>query len=148
MEALDHHLSSSTYDRDLDARPMEPRHAIEPLADYQRFLVNPLLAVSVGVAALIWMRFALHGRHLPLFLASLAVLAVPFLTVQYHCLDCGATGWLLGARRHACPPALERWREGRSSGWRLPGIRAQMIIWLHVLAAVAALAVIFLVLGR
>ena len=93
-----------------DARPAGPT---EPIDRYRRLVVNPLLAVAGFVGAVLILRAALRSRNLTAFLTAVGLLGVSLLFTQIHCLDCGATTWLFAAKRHACEPALARWREGR-----------------------------------
>jgi hypothetical protein len=111
-------------------------------------LANPLLSVAACVGAVVLIRIALQHRALPLFLLGVALLFGAGLLVQFHCLDCGATGWLLSARRHACSPLLARWREGRLRRWQLPGLKVQMLVWLHLLASVTGLLLILFAFSR
>jgi hypothetical protein len=105
-------------------------------------VVNPLLAVAVAVAAIQLLRASLGWRNLTWFLSALGLLgASPFL-IQVHCLDCGATIWLLRSWRHGCASVLARWREARPIRWPFPDPRAQVVVWLHILASVAALLLI------
>jgi hypothetical protein len=138
----------STYDRDLDLHPhgvSSPADSIDP---YRRLVANPLLAVACFVAAIFLIRVSLENRILPLFLGSLGLLFAACFFVQYHCLDCGSTGWLVRAGRHACPPLVARWREGRMGRWRFPGLKTQVILWLHLLASIAGLLLILFAFSR
>ncbi len=138
----------STYDREIDLHPPGVPGPAEPIDPYRRLVANPLLAVAGLVAAIVLIRISLEHRILPLFLASLGLLfGAPFFA-QFHCLDCGSTGWLVRAGRHACPALVARWRERRTGRWRLPGLKTQMILWLHVLASVAGLLLILFAFGR
>jgi hypothetical protein len=138
----------STYDRDLDLHPHSVTSPADPIDPHRRLVANPLLAVAAFVAAIFLIRFALEHRVLPIFLASLVLLFASCLFVQFHCLDCGSTGWLIRAGRHACPPLVARWREGRMGRWRFPGLRIQVIFWIHILASVAGLLLILFVFSR
>jgi hypothetical protein len=138
----------STYDRDIDLHPPGASSSTEPIDPYRRLVANPLLTVAVVVAAIFLIRIALEKRALPLFLASIGLVFGSVLLVQFHCLDCGATGWMLRAGRHACPALLARWREGRGSRWRFPGLKTQMLVWIHLLASVTGLLLILFALSR
>jgi hypothetical protein len=138
----------STYDPDVDLHPQGASNLAGPIDPYRRLVANPLLAVAACVAAIFFIRISLEHRALPLFLTSIGLLFGAFFFVQFHCLDCGATGWLLTARRHACPPLVARWREGRPGRWRFPGLRIQMIVWLHLLASVTCLLLILFAFSR
>jgi hypothetical protein len=142
IPAVDRDPWPSTYDRDLDVPrrvPTGPRGPIEP---YRRLVVNPLPAVAMGVVAVLLLRASLGWRSLAGFLSALVLLgASPFL-IQVHCLDCGATIWLLRSWRHGCASVLARWQEGRPIRWPFPDPKAQVVLWLHILASVAALLLI------
>jgi hypothetical protein len=141
-------LWPSTYDREIDLDPRGAPDPAEPIEWHRRLVANPLLAVAACVASIFFIRISLEHRALPLFLTSIGLLFASFFFVQFHCLDCGATGWLLTARRHACPPLVARWREGRAGRWRFPGLKIQMFLWLHLLASVTGLLLILFALSR
>ena len=79
---------------------------------------------------------------------ALALLGLSFFTVQFHCLDCGKTGWYLAARRHACAPAVARWQHGDPNRWRFPTPKTQLILWWYFLASATTLIVILFALSR
>ncbi len=107
---------------------------------YQRLLVNPFLAVIalmlvLAVANALWRA---SGSNLagPVIWAGIlaALLLTALLSLQYHCLDCGATGWFRRWRRHACPRVVERWQTPFSAASRLfPNPNTQLVLWLFVL---------------
>jgi hypothetical protein len=109
-----------------------PRESFET---YQRFIANPLLTVLDGLLAFLLIRAGLQTRNLALFLTGIGLLFLAIPLLQFHCLDCGATGWLLRYRRHACPPVVVRWQSRESLRFRGPGVLAQLLAWLGVLAA-------------
>jgi hypothetical protein len=146
--AVESRQSSSTYDHDLDAHPRPPRDPAVSFASYQRLIVNPLLAVAMCVAAVFFVRFSLQERALWQFLGALAWLGLSFFTVQFHCLDCGKTGWFLAARRHGCAPSMARWQHGQPIRWRLPAPKTQLIVWWYFLASATTLIVILFALSR
>jgi hypothetical protein len=141
---VDRDLWPSTYDRDLDLHGHTAPAPREPIDPYRRLLGNPLLAVGALVLAVALIRMSLDHRHLLLFLAATGLLFGAVFFAQFHCLDCGKTGWAVTARRHACPAVVARWREGRNSRWRVPSLRTQMIVWVYVLASVGGLMLILL----
>jgi hypothetical protein len=132
----------STYDRDLDVPRRHPRVPSDAIGPYRRMVVNPLLAVVCFAGAIQLLRAALFWRTLTAFLTALGLLGVSVCLTQCHCLDCGTTTWLFASRRHACEPALSRWREGRRGRWPFPGLKLQVVLWLYVLASVATLLLI------
>jgi len=137
------------FDPELDNPP--PRLLIaseESIGDYQRLIANPFLAVLVWVIALAMILDFRGLIHLPpalprfprllVLLAGLGVLFGPCLLFQYHCLDCGGTGWLLGHRRHICPAVAERLRQRVFSRQFLGlGLKNQLVGWLYVLIGAA-----------
>lgn len=130
------------HDPYLDRHPAGRPGASGPLDDFRRFIVNPLLAVLLSIPAVLLVRGGLVRHELVWFIAGLCLLGISLLFVQYHCLDCGATGFLLRVRRHACPGLTERWRSGRVGRIRPPGVAAQLLIWLYILAVLGGLALI------
>ena len=107
---------------------------VEILRDHQRLVVNPLLAIFDGVVAIALIYHALRTRNLALFLAALSLLLLAFLLFQYHCLDCGSTGWYLHARHHACGPVVDRCAR-RGPRTRGLSVKTQRLIWVYILAA-------------
>lgn len=120
----------------------------EPIDAYRRLVANPLLAVATAVLSVLLMRASLQWDNLYLFLGSIGLLVGSLLLIQFHCLDCGETGWLLNRSRHRCPQAVARWRSGRIDRWWPPALSTQLAIWMHILAALGALGLILLVLSR
>jgi hypothetical protein len=135
----------STYDRELDGHPREssqgsreqplmqsPRESFET---YQRFIANPLLAVLAVVLAFLLVRTGVQTRHLTWFLTGIGLLTLVVPLLQFHCLDCGATGWLLRHRRHACPAVVARWERRQLPRFVGPRVKAQLLAWLYLLVA-------------
>lgn len=122
---------STLFDAELDAPRQRPRAIpVEPAAACQRLVVNPFLAVLGWLAAAGLIRHSLQSHNLALHLSALIWLFVPYLLIQYHCLDCHATGWYVRSRRHLCPPVLDRLaRGGKASHW--PRARTQLVLWLY-----------------
>ena len=108
--------------------------------DYQRLVGNPFLAV---LGLILWsgaLRLALHARNLRFTLLLFACLAGIAFLLQYHCLDCGATGWLFRWRVHACDQVLARRRTGRILRFRGPVPTIQALLWCYLLLVAAILA--------
>jgi hypothetical protein len=145
---VDRETWSSPYDGEVDVAPRGGSVYTEPIEDYRRLVANPLLTVAGCVLGVVLIRYGLAHRVLAPFLAGLAMIPGAFFFSQFHCLDCGATGWLLGAGRHICPPLVVRWREGRAGRWRFPRLKAQMILWLYFLASVTGLLLILFALSK
>lgn len=133
-----------TYDPDLDANPQQSAGPREAFESYQRFIANPFLAVLGCLLALLVIRSGLRAHHLAWFLGGLCLFGLAFLLIQFHCLDCGATGWLVTWRRHACPGLMDRWRAGRPGRWRPPPLSTQIAGWVYIIASAGALAMVLL----
>jgi hypothetical protein len=133
------------YDRDLDPQPrrsLDPAHV--SIAPYQRLIVNPFLAVLVFVIIVAIALYAIRTEILGLFpFLVILVLLDPFL-VQYHCLDCGATGWLIRYRKHGCPTVVARFQLGEHRRFRGPSVKLQLVGWLVSLAAAAVVGLVML----
>ena len=131
------------FDRELDPQPQRPaRPDSASIVPFQRLVVNPFLAVfGFIIVAALW--YEAFSRHAPAFFQfGVGLLVVAVLLVQYHCLDCGATGWLLRYRRHACPTVVWRWQRGEWRRFRGPGVRLQLTAWLIFLAGMVVLVLI------
>jgi len=130
----------SVFDPDLDvSRPRRVRRTVEPIGECQRLIANPFLAVLCWVAVFFVIRQGLRMHSLPLFLGGLGLLFVPILLVQYHCLDCGATGWLFRSRSHACPVVVARHQNPGAWRRRGPRVETQIILWVYCLMAASLL---------
>ena len=104
---------STLFDADLDTpRQRPPAIPADSIAACQRFIVNPFLALLGWLAAAGLIRYSLQTHNPALHLTALLWLFVPFLLIQYHCLDCRTTGWYLHSRRHICPGVFTRWSRG------------------------------------
>jgi hypothetical protein len=112
------------------------------VAAYQRVIVNPLLAILGWSLAMVLIRYSTRSHNLALYLSAILWLFVPFVLIQFHCLDCRATGWLLRVRRHACPAVVARWISKESLRGRWPSITVQIHCWIYALVAVATLGFI------
>jgi hypothetical protein len=145
---VDRKPRSNTYDREIDDARDGVRNYPEPIHLYRRLVANPLLGVADCAFAVLLIRYALEHRVLALFIFGIVLMPGVLFFSQFHCLDCGATGWLLAGRRHICPRLLVRWHEGRPSPWPFPGLKTQMILWLYVLASVAGLLLILFALSN
>jgi hypothetical protein len=139
-------LDRERFDPELDnlTRRPSPRYR-EPLPRFQRLVVNPLLAVLCWLMVFFVLKITVQNRHLVGFLVGVGLLFLPFLLVQYHCMDCGKTGWVLRYRRHACPPVIARWQTQQAPQTRGPNVKFQLVLWsvffvsAFVLAAIAYL---------
>jgi hypothetical protein len=105
---------------------------VEAVGDCQRIVVNPLVAIVCCMSGVALVQHALRTRNLILFCSALGVLFLSLLLIQFHCRDCGTTGWYLHASKHACNMVVSRWRQNLSA----TGLRArtQLLIWTYVVA--------------
>jgi hypothetical protein len=131
------------FDHDLDSQPtarVSPLPARgDSVAPYQRLVVNPFLTVLALVITAAIQRWASEHLSLGMFELGFGLLALEFLLVQYHCRDCGATGFLIRFRRHVCPAVLARWNQREWPRFRGPGVRAQLVGWFILLLSVTIL---------
>jgi hypothetical protein len=111
----------------------------DAISAYQRVIVNPLLAILGWLLAIVLIRYSTRTHNLALYLTAILWLFVPFILVQFHCLDCRTTGWLLRVRRHACPLVVARWVSKDNLRGRWPSITVQIHCWIYTLVAVAIL---------
>lgn len=123
-------------DRDLDPPALvrrRPSHASLDLGPFQRLIANPFLAILATVGWYAAVRSSIQAARADLFVpVALCFVVVPFL-FQYHCLDCGTTGRLASAARHACPHVEARRQSGRPRRVRGPSPAAQTKLWLLAL---------------
>jgi hypothetical protein len=132
-----------TYDPDVDLviRPETVPPGVR-LGDYQRLFANPLLALLIWIVAAAVIRAAVMSRNLAQFFAGVVLLFVAPLFIQFHCLDCRATGWLIRYRRHGCPAVVNRWKSGGDVQW--PRLKVQLAVWVAALAAASILGLILM----
>jgi hypothetical protein len=135
-----------TFDREVDSNPGTTAHVqLKSLGKHQRIVVNPFLAVLAWVAVLGMMRKSLEIRSMPLLMAAFGLMLFACLLLQFHCLDCGATGWLARWRNHACPAVVMRVLSGETP--RFPGlsVMAQLIAWFVLVGAVLVLSMVVVI---
>jgi hypothetical protein len=134
-----------TFDRVLDWEPRQPTGLVAgPSGIHQRLIVNPLVTFAASVAAAELIRVSLHSRHLPGFVAGVGLMFLAWFLLQFHCLDCGRTGWLVRSRRHACPAVRARWRSRQVRRFRGPGVMTQLVLWTYVLVPAFFVAIVWL----
>ncbi len=118
------------FDRDLDNQPR--RRILTPgdaPYEYQRIVVNPFLTVLVWIIFLGLVRYVVSRQNAAGLAADILVFLLALFLMQFHCLDCGATGWLAYYQRHACTKVLERWQRRVVRRFHGPGIRLQLVGW-------------------
>ncbi|MGZ3433440.1 MAG: hypothetical protein ACXWN0_17105 [Isosphaeraceae bacterium] len=134
---VDNDPRSPVYDPQLDAShklstSRLPAVPIEAIGWHQRLVVNPLVAILSTLAGVALIQHALLTRNVVLFCTAVGVLFLSLLLIQFHCRDCGTTGWYLHSSRHACAAVVARWRQNvlARSGLRA---RTQLLIWSYVM---------------
>ena len=120
-----------------------PWHDVHLPQEYQRLLANPFLAVTIFLIGLALIGIAFRERRLNLLIAAAVPLLGSLAFLQYHCLDCGATGSLYGWRGHACPRVVKRHANGRPRRLRGPNPTYQTILWFYGLIASVILGIVF-----
>jgi hypothetical protein len=145
---VDQNPAPPLFDPDLDL-PRLPTPAVsqQDVSRAQRVVVNPMLAILGGVVGFVLIQFALRRGAQGLFWLSLLVFIISIHAIQFHCLDCGTTGWIGAARDHACPDVLRRCLDRRRAGLRL-GVRAQIRLWAWFLGLVALCYLVLSQAGR
>jgi hypothetical protein len=135
----------TTFDPDLDLqpRPLVP-DSMEPVDRYQRLVANPFLAALAWLVAFRLINESLNRQNLALFMTSIVLLLVAFFFLQFHCLDCGATGWLLRSWVHACPAVIARRRSRAVRRIHGPGIKLQLVAWFIIGMAAYVLGMVAL----
>jgi hypothetical protein len=136
--------SQSPFDPDLDVPHRRPSQLSSESIESQLWLiVNPFLAVLGWVIVLAILRLALQIHSLKLFLTGLSLSMVPLFLFQYHCLDCGATGWVQNAWRHCCPAVTARAQSGIVRRAPRLSVKKQTIAWIYLLIVAIAVWGIF-----
>lgn len=118
----------------------------EPARDRGTLVANPFLAILGWIAAYFLARTGLNTKNPTLSLIAVIVAATAFLLVQFHCLECGATGWAVRANRHFCSPAAQQSPPGAIRPW-VPKLGIQIRIWI-VVGLFAALYYVLSTFGR
>jgi hypothetical protein len=125
---------------DRPSRPDGRKPPLDEVRFYQRLVVNPFLAVLTLFVTLVLISASATttgaGLSRTTRWAGLSTLAaivgsvLSMLALQYHCLDCGATGWYHRWRRHACDRVVDRWRTPYSAASHFfPTARTQLVLW-------------------
>ena len=87
------------------------------------------------VAAIGLVRASVEQKNLALLMTAVILFFIAFFFLQFHCLDCGATGWLLRSWAHACPAVVARRRSQAVRRFRGPGLKLQLAAWFIFLTA-------------
>ena len=111
--------------------------------EYQRLLANPFLAVAALIYWIAALRRVLMWHDLVGSFIVAAGFAVVVALLHYHCLDCGATGWVQSAWRHCCPAVTARAQSGIVRRPPRLSVKNQMIAWIYLLVVAFAVWVIF-----
>jgi hypothetical protein len=134
-----------TFDRDLDTQVRRPvSDSLEPVDEYQRLVANPFLAVLAWFAAFALVSESAKRQNLALFMTGIILLFVACFFLQFHCLDCGMTGWLLRSWAHACPAVIARRQSRFVRRFHGPGVKLQVVAWFILLMAVFILGTVTL----
>jgi len=104
---------------------------VEAIGWHQRLVVNPLVAILCNLAGVALIQHALRTRNVVLFCSAVGVVFLSLLLIQFHCRDCGATGWYLYAGKHVCAAVVARWRQNLSASGLTA--RTQLLIWAYVM---------------
>ena len=138
---------SGTFDHDLDAQPRRRIPTPEDLPhEYQRLVVNPFLTVLAWITFAGLLRSVVPRHDAAGLAADIVVFALALLLIQFHCLDCGATGWLVRYQHHACPKVVARWQSRIIRRFHGPRLRIQLVAWFILMLAAVVLGM--LALGR
>jgi hypothetical protein len=130
----------STFDPDFDSpAARRPQLGDSPLNREKRLVVNPFLVVLDWLIAFALFRAAIAHRNFTIFQIGAVLLLSGFFLLQYHCLDCGTTGWLIRHRSHTCHDDVVRWRPPR---FRVPSVGTQIVVWCYLVAAAVLLLLI------
>jgi hypothetical protein len=126
----------SVFDPDLDAQPRRQAFVpADPVDRYQRLVANPFLTVLVWIVLTGLLRGVAPGQELAGWAAGILVFMLSLLLIQFHCLDCGATGCLLRRHHHVCPKVMIRWQNQIVRRFHGPGLGLQLIGWFIVMMA-------------
>ena len=106
-------------DSEVDRQPTRavsgPGEPVEP--ECQRLVANPFLGLLLLICAYESFLESISRKNLALFIIGICLSVVAILVVQYHCLDCGKTGWFWRASRHACAAVTARGGIGENVGF-------------------------------
>lgn len=109
---------------------------------YLRLVANPFLGFVYLTAWLgVMYKTVAEGFAGPLTPMLLAILIAALWLIphfmQYHCLDCGATGKLLRWKKHLCHRPMQRREAGRPRAFRGPSPPLQIVLWLWTMLLLA-----------
>jgi hypothetical protein len=134
-----------TFDRELDTQVRRPvSDSLEPIDGYQRLVANPFLALLAWLVAFGLMSESMKRQNAALLMTGIILLFVACFFLQFHCLDCGMTGWLLRSWAHACPAVVARRQSQVVRRFHGPGLKLQLVAWFILLMAVFILGIVTL----
>jgi hypothetical protein len=137
------------FDHDLDAQPRRPNLVpSDPVDKYQRLVANPFLTVLAWIVLLGLLRGIPRGQEAAGLAAGMVVFVMALLLIQFHCLDCGATGWLLRRHHHVCPKVMRRWQNQIVRRFHGPGLGLQLVGWFIIMLAALVLGLVALEASR
>jgi hypothetical protein len=132
------------YDPEFDVTRHGRQYFVNPyFHEHQRLVANPFLALASLIPWMLLFRHVFVARHLGALIGLLALVAVIPCLLQYHCLDCGATGMLFRWRRHACARVLARQVLATRGRFRGPNPTTQTVLWGYAIVIVALLTAVY-----
>jgi hypothetical protein len=132
------------FDPDLDLPRQQPRSLTEQeIGQAQRLIINPMLGMLGWLLGVMTINYALRWHEPGLCWIALLMFMISICLIQFHCLDCGITGWFVTGRRHACPPVVRRAQEGVRPRFGI-GARNQIRAWVWSFGFVALVYLMFL----
>lgn len=130
MQSNDRH---QRFDPEFDPPPLPSTGRDGAFVRSQTHLIaNPFPTFLGWIIAGSALKAGLVKRNLMLSISALIGLLVASVFIQYHCLDCGRTGWIFRARRHVCPLGAARGSMGGTRRWAGPALSTQIKIWLAI----------------
>jgi hypothetical protein len=114
--------------------------SIGSLERYQRLVANPFLGILALVGSFVAIRMACETERFDVVMVATGTIVFARWFLQFHCLDCGATGRLSRWRQHACPAVVFRLATRCPRRFRGPTPPTQTALWLVTLVlGIAAL---------
>ena len=124
--------SAGVSDPALDFLPRNLNQSIREelrIEAYQRLIANPFLGVMALGGSCLAINAAIEVQQLDLEVLAASTLIVSRWLFQFHCLDCGSTGWLRRWRDHECHTVRGRLASNRPRRIRGPKPSTQTVLW-------------------
>ena len=125
-------LPDGASDSAFDLLPSNPNQSARDglgIEAYQRLIANPFLGVLALGGSWLAFRAAIEARQLDLEVLAASTVFVSRWLLQFHCLDCGSTGWLKRWRDHECHAVRGRLASHRPRRIRGPKPSTQTVLW-------------------